>query len=101
MNSMRTFHETDNGAIILGDSLEYMSGLPQKSLDLIMTSPPFGLVRKKDYGNVGSQDYVEWFKPFGEQFMRILKPSGSLVIDIGGAWMPGQPTRRSMYEVLL
>ena len=101
MNPVKPFHKTEYGAIILGDSLEHMAGLRPGSLDLIVTSPPFGLVRKKDYGNVESQDYVEWFKPFGEQFMRLLKPSGSLVIDIGGAWMPGQPTRRSMYEVLL
>ena len=66
-------------------------------MDLIMTSPPFGLVRKKDYGNVDSHEYVEWFLPFGQEFMRVLKPTGSLVIDIGGAWIPGQPTR-SLYH---
>ena len=63
------------------------------SVDLIMTSPPFGLVRKKDYGNVDASDYVEWFKPFGEAFHKALKPQGSLVIDIGGTWISGQPTR--------
>ncbi|MGO9273890.1 MAG: DNA-methyltransferase [Terriglobia bacterium] len=74
-----------------------MAGLEAKSVDLVVTSPPFGLVRKKDYGNVESQDYVNWFKPFGQEIKRILKPSGSLVIDIGGAWIPGQPTR-SLYH---
>lgn len=82
---------------MLGDSLEYMASLQAESLDLIMTSPPFGLVRKKDYGNVESHEYVDWFERFGEQFKRLLKPSGSLVIDIGGAWIPGQPTR-SLYR---
>ena len=62
-----------------------------KSVDLIMTSPPFGLVRKKDYGNVEASEYLEWFRPFGEQFNRVLKDNGSLVIDIGGAWMQGPP----------
>ncbi len=67
-----------------------------------MTSPPFGLVRKKTYGNVDAHKYVEWFRPFGAEFRRILKPSGSLVIDIGGAWIPGQPTRSLYhYELLL
>jgi DNA modification methylase len=82
---------------VLGDSLAYMAGLRSGSVDLVVTSPPFGLVRKKDYGNVESHEYVEWFKPFGQEFSRILKPSGSLVIDIGGAWIPGQPTR-SLYH---
>jgi len=72
------------------------------SVDLIMTSPPFGLVRKKTYGNVQSEEYVAWFKQFGHEFKRILKDNGSLVIDIGGAWMPGQPTRSLyQYELLI
>ncbi|HEV2350525.1 MAG TPA: DNA methyltransferase [Terriglobia bacterium] len=91
------YHKTKYGQMLLGDSLEYMAGLKSKSVDLVVTSPPFGLVRKKAYGNVESHEYVSWFKPFGEQFKRILKPSGSLVIDIGGAWIPGQPTR-SLYH---
>lgn len=67
-----------------------------------MTSPPFGLVRKKEYGNVAAEDYVEWFRPFGELFRRILKPNGSLVIDIGGSWVPGQPVRSLYhYELLI
>jgi DNA modification methylase len=94
---MRLYHKTKRGQIVLGDSLEYMGDLRSESVDLVVTSPPFGLVRKKDYGNVESHEYVDWFKPFGREFKRILKPSGSLVIDIGGAWIPGQPTR-SLYH---
>ncbi|MGA2272662.1 MAG: DNA methyltransferase [Bryobacteraceae bacterium] len=94
---MKPYHKTRSGTIVLGDSLEYMAGLRPESVDLIATSPPFGLVRKKDYGNVESHDYVAWFKQFGMEFKRLLKSSGSLVIDIGGAWIPGQPTR-SLYH---
>lgn len=65
-----------------------------------MTSPPFGLVRKKDYGNADANEYVEWFRDFGAEFHRILKDSGSLVIDIGGAWNKGVPTR-SLYHFKL
>jgi DNA modification methylase len=97
MNSVKPFLKTKDGMIVLGDSLEHMASLRPESLDLIMTSPPFGLVRKKDYGNVESHEYVDWFKQFGDEFKRLLKPSGSLVIDIGGAWIPGQPTR-SLYH---
>jgi site-specific DNA-methyltransferase (cytosine-N4-specific) len=98
-----TFFQTNWGFISLGDSLEFMrETVESASVDLIMTSPPFGLVRKKTYGNVDAEHYVEWFRPFGTEFKRVLKPSGSLVIDIGGAWIPGQPTR-SLYhfELLL
>jgi site-specific DNA-methyltransferase (cytosine-N4-specific) len=86
---MQPYHQTKLGQIVLGDSLEYMATLKSASVDLIVTSPPFGLVRKKEYGNVESHEYVDWFRLFGREFKRILKPSGSLVIDIGGAWIPG------------
>ena len=97
MGLVKPYYKTKGGTIVLGDSLEYMAGLRAESVDLIVTSPPFGLVRKKDYGNVESHEYVDWFKQFGVEFKRLLKPSGSLVIDIGGAWIPGQPTR-SLYH---
>ena len=66
-----------------------------------MTSPPFGLVRKKDYGNVEADSYVDWFKPFAAHFHRVLKDTGSLVIDIGGAWNKGYPTRNLYHFKLL
>ncbi len=82
----------------LGDSLSFMKDdLAEESVDLIVTSPPFGLVRKKEYGNVDAEHYVDWFRDFGQEFMRVLKPTGSLVIDIGGSWKAGYPTR-SLYH---
>lgn len=95
-----TFHETPLGEIVLGDSRDVVATYASESVDLIMTSPPFGLVRKKDYGNVEADEYVEWFKPFAAEFHRVLKDSGSLVIDIGGAWNKGHPTR-SLYHFKL
>lgn len=91
------------GSIYLGDARDVLDARVQpKSVDLIMTSPPFGLVRKKDYGNVDASRYVAWFKPFGELFRRVLKQTGSLVIDIGGSWIAGQPTRSLYhYELLI
>jgi DNA modification methylase len=99
----KLFHSTERGKIFLGDSLSlFRDKIQPKSVDLIMTSPPFGLVRKKDYGNVDAHDYVNWFKPFGAAFHSALKPAGSLVIDIGGAWISGQPTRSLYhYELLI
>jgi site-specific DNA-methyltransferase (cytosine-N4-specific) len=95
------FHTTDHGTIFQGDSLELLHQvLRPGSVDLVMTSPPFGLVRKKEYGNAPADDYLEWFRPFAEALRLVLKENGSLVIDIGGAWVPGQPTR-SLYHFKL
>ncbi len=101
--SVSTYHSTRLGTMLCGDSLAYLRDDANRgSVDLIVTSPPFGLVRKKTYGNEDAHLYCDWFRPFAEGFRRVLKNSGSLVIDIGGAWKPGQPTR-SLYhfELLL
>lgn len=91
-------YTTTYGKIVHHDSAEYMAqAVADETVDLIFTSPPFALLRKKDYGNVAEHEYLEWFEPFAQQFQRILKPTGSLVIDIGGSWIPGQPTR-SLYH---
>lgn len=102
-DSAKLFHRTQYGRIFLGDSLAVLRDIVQpQSVDLIMTSPPFGLLRKKDYGNVAADKYVEWFRPFADMFLTALKPHGSLVIDIGGSWIAGQPTRSLYhYDLLL
>lgn len=92
------FETTEYGQVFLGDSLGLLhKTLQPDSVDLIVTSPPFGLVRKKTYGNEDADRYVAWFRPFAEGMRRVLKEQGSLVIDIGGAWKPGIPTR-SLYH---
>lgn len=94
----KQFFRTDLGKIYHGDSLGLLhKSLEPHSVDLIMTSPPFGLVRKKSYGNEDADRYLKWFRPFAEGFHRVLKASGSLVIDIGGSWKVGTPTR-SLYH---
>lgn len=98
--NLLTHFSTNLGQIILGNSEEVLKNIEPESVDLIMTSPPFGLVRKKDYGNADAKDYLDWFKPFANEFKRVLKDNGSLVIDIGGSWIPGQPTR-SLYHFKL
>lgn len=97
---IRSFHKTRLGEMLWGDSRALLFNTKPDSVDLIMTSPPFGLVRKKSYGNEDADEYCNWFRPFAEGFKRVLKDDGSLVIDIGGAWVPGQPTR-SLYHFKL
>jgi site-specific DNA-methyltransferase (cytosine-N4-specific) len=95
---MHVAFKTEYGKVLHQDSLAYMKdNVADESVDLIITSPPFGLVRKKDYGNVDADQYVKWFKQFAAEFRRILKPTGSFVLDIGGAWLPGKPIR-SLYH---
>ena len=100
-SDFRTFHETSLGRIVHGDSVDVLAVCADDSVDLIMTSPPFGLVRKKDYGNVDADEYVDWFRPFAAAFHRVMKSDASLVIDIGGAWNKGYPTRNLYHFKLL
>lgn len=96
----KPYYNTQWGAAFLGDSLELMGQLPDSSVNLVMTSPPFALKRKKEYGNVHAREYIDWFLPFAEQMKRIITDDGSIVIDIGGTWIKGQPTR-SLYHFKL
>ena len=95
------FFESDYGKIFHGDSYQFVSNLSARSVDLIVTSPPFGLVREKEYGNVPADEYLDWFRPYATQFNRLLKNTGSLVIDIGGVWNKGEPTRHLYHFKLL
>ena len=85
------------GAQFVGDSRDLLEALPDESVDLIVTSPPFALIRKKGYGNEDQAEYVDWLKEFGKRAMRVLKRSGSLVLDLGGAYQKGVPVR-SLYN---
>lgn len=94
------YYKTDLGAAYLGDALDFLKLLPDCSVNLIVTSPPFALQRKKEYGNVEQEAYVAWLLEFAKEYYRVLAEDGSLVIDIGGSWVKGQPTR-SLYHFKL
>jgi DNA modification methylase len=98
--SIRPTYRTKAGAAFCGDSKFLLSQLASGSVNLVMTSPPFALLRKKEYGNEGQAHYIEWFMDFAEEVHRVLKDDGSFVIDIGGSWNPGHPTR-SLYHFKL
>ncbi|WZO97331.1 site-specific DNA-methyltransferase [Isosphaeraceae bacterium EP7] len=95
--TMKPLYETPLGKAYVADSLEFMRSIPDGSVNLVMTSPPYALHFKKEYGNKDQGEYVDWFLPFADEFKRIIPDDGSIVIDIGGAWTPGQPTR-SLYH---
>jgi len=68
--------------IYSGDAVKVMQQFPDGSVDLIVTSPPYADRRKKQYGGPPPEEYVEWFLPFSREFYRILKPKGSVVLNI-------------------
>lgn len=96
-STFRPLYRTERGQAVVGDALALLTQLPNSSIDLVLTSPPFALRRKKDYGNVEENEYVEWLKPFGVEVFRVLKDTGSFVIDLGGAYRCGVPSR-SLYN---
>ena len=93
----KPLYRTARGRAYVGDSLLLLAQLPDNSIDLVMTSPPFALLRQKTYGNVDESAYVQWIKPFGQDVFRVLKESGSFVLDLGGAYRSGVPSR-SLYN---
>lgn len=90
-------YETSMGAAFAGDSLDLMRAMPEDSVDLVVTSPPYALEFQKEYGNASKDAYVDWLRPFGSEIRRILKPDGSFVLNIGGSYNAGSPTR-SLYH---
>lgn len=65
-----------------GDCLDVLRSYPDECFDLIVTSPPYADQRRSTYGGIHPDDYVEWFLPRAEQFLRVLKPTGSFVLNI-------------------
>jgi site-specific DNA-methyltransferase (cytosine-N4-specific) len=94
--------KTSRGAAYCGRAEELLAGLADQSVNLIFTSPPYALHFKKNYGNVDQDHYVDWLLGFAPQLRRVLRPDGSLVINIGGSWRPGHPVRALChFEVLI
>lgn len=68
--------------ILLGDNEAVLKSFPPNSIDLIITSPPYADSRKKTYGGVHPDAYVEWFMPKAAEFQRVLKPTGTFILNI-------------------
>ena len=90
-------YKTYCGRSYVGDALQLLPCLPEESVDLVLTSPPFALQRKKEYGNQDQEEYVDWLLQFGLEVKRVLKETGSFVLDLGGAYRKGRPVR-SLYN---
>ena len=87
---MTPAYTTRLGRAYHADALDVLRHLPDDSVSLVLTSPPFALRRKKAYGNVAADEYVDWFWPFAEEIHRVLRPDGSFVLDLAGGLEPRQ-----------
>jgi DNA modification methylase len=101
-NFFQPYYDQQYGKAYLGDSIQLIKYINDSTINLILTSPPFALTRKKEYGNETAEKYIEWFLPFAYEFKRVLADNGSLILDLGGAYLPGNPVRSIyQYELLV
>lgn len=93
-------YTTQYGRMYCADSLAALQSLPDDSINLVVTSPPYALHFKKEYGNANQSEYIDWILPFAREIKRVLTADGSFVLNVGGAWTPGAPVR-SIYTYKL
>ncbi len=97
VQGLKPDYTTPYGAAYLGDSRDMLKALPDSSVNLVFTSPPYALHFKKEYGNVSKNEYVEWFCTFACEIFRVLTDDGSFVLNIGGSYNKGIPTRSTYH----
>lgn len=68
--------------VILGDCLDVLRQTPNDSVDLVVTSPPYADQRKSTYGGISPDEYVQWFLPITKELLRVLKPTGTFILNI-------------------
>ena len=90
-------YQTKNGAAYSADSLKMLKQMKDSSINLVLTSPPFALQRQKEYGNKDEYEYIDWLADFAALIHDKLRDDGSFVLDLGGAYRKGVPSR-SLYN---
>ena len=76
--------------LIRGNCLEKMKDIPDGGVDMVVTSPPYALQRKSTYGGISEDLYIDWFKPIAVEIKRILKDTGSFILNIKPHCKDGQ-----------
>jgi site-specific DNA-methyltransferase (cytosine-N4-specific) len=98
---MKIKYKTDNGSLIQGNSIDLLNNELREELkgtiNLIITSPPFPLNKKKKYGNEKGDEYLNWFIDMAPIFSDLLADNGSLVIEIGNSWEPERPIQSLLH----
>lgn len=91
-------YSTGLGKYYIGKCEETIRDLDlQKKVQLILTSPPFPLNNKKQYGNLNGEEYLKWFTELAELFSSVLAPNGSIVIEMGNAWEKNRPVQSLLH----
>jgi site-specific DNA-methyltransferase (cytosine-N4-specific) len=90
-------YHTELGSAFCGDARQLLAQLPDNSVHLAITSPPFALQRQKEYGNKEQHEYIDWLTDFAALVHAKLRHDGSFVLDLGGAYQRGVPAR-SLYN---
>ncbi|MCU4896399.1 MULTISPECIES: DNA-methyltransferase [Bacillus] len=102
MLQLELAYQTRKGMAYQGNSLDLLDSLDNNSISLVMTSPPFDLLRQKSYGNLNGDAYIEWLTGFARKVKDKLTEDGSFVLDLGGAYQKGVPVRNLYnYKVLI
>ena len=99
-STVRVAYATFHGKMVLGKAEDFLasslSRRYKRRVQLILTSPPFPLNRKKKYGNEQGEQYIRWLSSFGKLFRDFLTPDGSIVMEMGNAWEPGLPVMSTL-----
>lgn len=100
--NFQAVYSSDKGMLIQGNSIELLENaenlkILEGKINLIITSPPFPLNNKKQYGNEKGDEYKQWFIKLAPIFSKLLAPDGSLVIEIGNAWEPERPVQSLLH----
>jgi DNA modification methylase len=106
MTDIQLAYAKGRGTMYFGSAEDFLSAecgeRHHGKVQLIFTSPPFPLNRKKKYGNKTGQEYVQWLASFAPRFCELLKGNGSIVLEMGNAWEPGEPVMSTLaLEALL
>lgn len=99
-DDLRPLYSTDLGIMYRGRIEAFldsaMADILAGRVQLIFTSPPFPLNRKKRYGNKVGEDYIKWLAAFAPRLRDLLTPTGSIVLELGNAWEPGEPVMSTL-----
>jgi DNA modification methylase len=96
-----TFAISEQGAFLWANAEDALAVVERGSVDLLMTSPPYPLLRPKEYGNLRACEWVDWMLSLFEAWCELLTPAGSIMLNVGPCWKPGVPAQQLHTERLL
>jgi DNA modification methylase len=91
-----TIFETDRGVFLWANAEDAVGIIERESVDLLLSSPPYALISSKEYGNLDETAWVDWMLKICEGSRELLRPTGSMILNLGNCWVPGKP-QQSLY----